>query len=118
MQFTQWKRREFIMLLGGVAAWPLSAAGQTPPKRPLIGLLAAGAKAAGSRYYGAFPLGLREMGYLEGRDYMFEERYADGDPVRLPLLAEELVRLNADVIVTSNNQATLAVRKSEVAPVV
>jgi putative ABC transport system substrate-binding protein len=43
---------------------------------------------------------------------VFEERYADGDPVRLPLLAEELVRLKADVIVTSNNQATLAARKA------
>src|SRR5262245_27872544 len=93
MHFHQWKRREFITLLGGAAAWPLSAAGQAPSKRPLIGLLAAGAKTPGSRYYGAFPLGLREMGYLEGRDYMFEERYADGDPVRLPLLAEELVRM-------------------------
>jgi ABC-type uncharacterized transport system substrate-binding protein len=106
-------RREFITLLGGAATMrPLSAEGQAPPKRPLIGLLAAGSKAGGSRYYGAFPLGLGELGYLEGRDYMFEERYADGDPLRLPLLAEELVRLKADVIVTSNNQATLAARKA------
>ena len=103
------KRREFITLLGGVAmAWPLRAAAQTPPKLPLIGFLAVGL--INSRYYNAFPLGMRELGFVEGRDYIFEQRYADGDPTRLPLLAEELVRLKVDVIITSNNQATLAAR--------
>src|SRR3954447_869959 len=53
---------------------------------------------------------MRELGFVEGRDYIFEQRYADGDPTRLPLLAEELVRLKVDVIITSNNQATLAAR--------
>ena len=105
------RRREFITLLGGAAAaWPLSAAAQAPPKLPLIGLLAVGVR--NSRYYSAFPLGMRELGFLEGRDYIFEQRYADGDSTRLPSLAEELVRLKVNVIVTSNNQATSAARKA------
>jgi putative tryptophan/tyrosine transport system substrate-binding protein len=87
------------MLLGGAAAaWPRNGLAQSPLKRPLIGFLGAGSKAASARYYSGFPLGMRELGYLEGRDYGFEDRYADGDASRLPLLAEELVRLKPDGI--------------------
>ena len=82
------KRRAFITLLGGAAvAWPRNGLAQSPPKRSLIGFLAASSKAAGERFYSGFPLGLRELGYLEGRDYGVEGRYADGDESRLPLLA-------------------------------
>src|SRR5215475_15720584 len=95
------KRREFVTLLGGAAAaWPCNGLAQSPPKRPLIGLLAGSSKAAGARFYSGFPLGMRELGYLEGRDYGVEGRYADGNESRLPLLAEELVRLEPDVMVT------------------
>ena len=69
------KRRHFITLLGGAAAsWPCNGLAQPPPKRPLIGLLLATSKAEGARYYSGFPLGMRELGYLEGRDYVFEDR--------------------------------------------
>ena len=95
------KRRAFISLLGGgVVAWARNGFAQSPPKRPLIGFLAASSKAAGERFYSGFPLGMRELGYLEGRDYGVEGRYADGNESRLPLLAEELVRLKPDVMVT------------------
>jgi putative tryptophan/tyrosine transport system substrate-binding protein len=74
------KRREFITLLGGAAvAWPCNGLAQSPPKRPLIGFLGASSKTAGARYYSGFLLGMRDLGYLEGRDYGFEDRYADGD---------------------------------------
>jgi putative ABC transport system substrate-binding protein len=64
------KRREFITLLGGAAAaWPSHGLAQSPPKRPLIGLLFSSSKAEGARYYSGFPLGMRELGYLEGRHY-------------------------------------------------
>ena len=66
------RRREFITLLGGVAAaWPCNGLAQSPPKRALIGLLLASSKAAGARYYSGFALGMRALGYLEGRDYGF-----------------------------------------------
>jgi putative ABC transport system substrate-binding protein len=107
------RRREFIAVLA-ISAPLLSVRGlaQTPPKRPLIGLLAAGSKAAGGRYYGRFQEGMRELGYLEGRDYAFESRYADGDFARLPMLAEELVWLKPDVIIASNTSAALATKQS------
>ena len=106
-------RRAFIAVLA-ISAPLLSMRGlaQTPSKLPLIGLLAASSKAAGERYYRRFPEGMREFGYLEGRDYSFESRYADGDFARLPMLAEELVRLKPDVIIGSNTSAALAIKQS------
>src|SRR5215831_20545949 len=107
------KRREVITLLGGAAAaWPCNGLAQSPPKRPLIALLAGSSKAAGARYYSGFSLGMRELGYLESRDYRFEDRYADGDGSRLPLLAEELVRLKPDVIVATTTPGTLAAKRA------
>src|SRR5262249_15715038 len=106
------RRRDVITLLGGgAAAWPCNGFAQSPPKRPLIGFLAASSKAAGERFYSGFPLGMRDLGYLEGRDYGFEDRYADGDASRLPLLAEELVSLKPDVILPSTTPAALAVNQ-------
>ena len=54
---------------------------------------------------------MRELGYLESRDYVFEDRYADGDVSRLPLLAEELVKLKPDVIVAATTAAVLAAKQ-------
>jgi putative ABC transport system substrate-binding protein len=106
-------RREFITLLGGAAAaWPGNVLAQSPLKRPLIGLLLASSRAAGARYYSGFPLGMRELGYLEGRDYRVEDRYGDGDASRLPLLAEELVRLKPDVIVAATTPGVLAAKQA------
>jgi putative tryptophan/tyrosine transport system substrate-binding protein len=83
------KRRAFLALLSGAAAaWPLAARAQ------LIVFLAAGSKAANTRYYSGFPQGMRKLGYLENRDYIFEARYADGDAARLPALAKELLQLS------------------------
>jgi len=107
------KRREFITLVGGAAAtWPLSGRAQGPTTLPLIGFLGASSKSVGARYYGGFPLGMRELGYLEGRDYKFEDRYSDGDASRLPLLAEELVRLKPNVIVVATTPGTLAAKQA------
>jgi putative tryptophan/tyrosine transport system substrate-binding protein len=106
-------RREFITLLGGAAtAWPCNVLAQSPLKRPLIGLLFSSSRAAGARYYSGFPVGMRELGYLEGRDYRVEDRYGDGDASRLPLLAEELVRLKPDVIVAATTPGVLAAKQA------
>jgi hypothetical protein len=76
-------RRDFITLLGGAAAaLPLGAWAQTPSKRPLIGFLAPASKATSERFHDGFPQGMRELGYLEARDYTLEARYADGDVSR------------------------------------
>ena len=77
------KRRSFITLLGGTAAaWPLAARAQ---QRPLIAFLGTSVKATGWRYYSGFPQGMTELGYVEGRDYTFADRYAEGDPANLKL---------------------------------
>src|SRR5262249_51624913 len=107
------RRREFITLLGGAAAsWACNGLAESPPKRPLIGFLVSASKSVGARYYSGFPLGMRDLGYLEGRDYLFEDRYADGDVSRLPLLAEELVRLKPDVIVAATTLGILAAKQA------
>jgi putative tryptophan/tyrosine transport system substrate-binding protein len=107
------RRREFISLLGAAAAaWPCNGLAQSPPKRPLIGFLGISSKAAGARSNSGFPLGMRELGYVEGRDYGFEDRYADGDASRLPLLAEELVKLKPDVILAATTAGVLAVKQA------
>jgi putative ABC transport system substrate-binding protein len=107
------RRREFISLLGSAAvAWPCNGWAQSPPKRPLIGFLGASSKTSGARYFSGFAIGMRELGYPEGRDYGFEDRYADGDVSRMPSLAEELVGLKPDVIVASTIAGALAAKQA------
>ena len=105
-------RRRFISALGVTAlAWSLGARAQQP-KIPMIGCLLPGSKVASKQFFDGFPLGMQEKGYVKGRDYVLESCYADGDLARLPLLAEELVRLKPDVIVTGTSGATLAAKQA------
>ena len=106
------KRREFITLLGGAAASnPLSAwAQQSPP--PLIGVLDAESAASATRFHEALRTGLRQLGYVDGRNIRLEYRYADGVLDRLPNLAADLVRLNPKVIVSAPLPANLALHKA------
>jgi putative ABC transport system substrate-binding protein len=109
------RRRDFLVALGGaVAAWPLAAQAQRTAI-PAIGLLAPGSKAEGKRYYDGLPLGMQRLGYLEGRDYVLESRYANGDLTRLPTLAEELVGLKPNVIVSGTLAAAIAARQATAA---
>ena len=106
------RRREFITLLGGAAAgWPLVALAQMTSLKPLIGFLGPGSKTASGRFYDGFFEGMRALGYQLGRDYRFEDRYADGNPGRLPSLAKELVLLKPDVIVTGTSTGALAAKQ-------
>ena len=105
------KRREFITLLGGAVVWPVIARAQQA-KMPVIGVLSPGSKVASKRLFEGFLLGMQQKGYMEGRDYVVESRYADGDLARLPLLAEELVRLKPDVILSATSSATQAAKQA------
>jgi putative tryptophan/tyrosine transport system substrate-binding protein len=101
------RRRAFISLLGGAAAWPFAGFAQTPP-RPVVACLIGGSKAGTERFFVGFLQGMRELGYMEGHNWVFESRYADGDQARAPLLAEELVRLKPDVLVSGTMAGVIA----------
>jgi putative tryptophan/tyrosine transport system substrate-binding protein len=101
MRFDQLKRREFITLVGSaVAAWPLAARAQQPGRIWRIGFLFGAIPPAQFASEGrGFTEGMRQLGYLEGKDFVIEWRSAEGQYARLPDLAAELVRLQVDVIV-------------------
>ena len=92
------KRRTFITLVGGAAAWSLAARAQQP-KVPTIGALVIG-NTDPEEFWREFRQGLRDLGYIDGQNIRFEFRSAEGQLNRLPELAAELVRLKVDVIVT------------------
>ncbi len=95
------RRREFITLLGSaITAWPLAARAQTPRQRPLVGSLQVQSLTGSARYASEFLRGMAELGHVEGRDIDLDSRYAAGDVNRLPVLANELVKLKPDVILT------------------
>src|SRR5262245_31753687 len=101
------KRRDFITLLGGAAAaWPLAARAQQV--RPLIGVLSPLSAASAARNIAGFRSGLRDLGYLEGRNATLEIRYGDGAPERMAPLAQELVALKPDVLVAGARSSVLA----------
>ena len=100
------RRRVFITLIGGAAAWPLAARAQEPASVPKIGVLWPGASPPASPRLESFRRGLREQGYVEGRNVAIELRYAErGAPQQLPELAAELVSINVDVILASGDFA-------------
>jgi putative ABC transport system substrate-binding protein len=90
-------RREFITLLGGAAAWPLAARAQQGARVARIGHLDLGPAAARASRVEALRAGLRDLGWVEGKNIAIEFRWAD-NVSQLPELAAELVRMNVDVI--------------------
>jgi putative ABC transport system substrate-binding protein len=113
MQFDQLKRREFITLLGGAAAvWPLAAGAQQSGKIYRIGFLANDPTIPMQPAGQAFLDGLRESGFIEGKNIVIERRFAEARLDRYPEFVAELMRLNVDVMVTSANAATLAAKRT------
>jgi len=91
------RRREFITVLGGVAAWPLAARAQQQPT-PVVGFMHPGSPEAFSTHLGFLRQGLKENGYLEGKNVAIEHRWAEDQSGHLPELAADLVRRKVDVI--------------------
>jgi putative tryptophan/tyrosine transport system substrate-binding protein len=114
------RRREFLSFLGGsAAAWPLAARGQQLAKQATIGLLGSDSPATQGQLTTAFLHRLQELGWIEGRNLTIQYRWAEGDTGRLPRLADELVRLRVDVILTHNTPPTLAAKRAtSVIPIV
>ena len=107
------KRREFITLLGGAAAaWPLAARAQQPGKTYRIGFLANDPAIPAQPAGQAFLNGLRQSGFIEGKNIIVERRFAEGRTDRYAELVAELIRLNVDALVTSSNGATLAAKRA------
>ena len=104
-------RRTFLAGTGAMLlAAPLAAEGQQARKVPVIGYLIE--RSGPTAFDEAFRLGLRELGYSEGRNVVVEYRWADGKAERLPALAAELVRLKVDIIVTSGTPGGLAAKNA------
>jgi putative tryptophan/tyrosine transport system substrate-binding protein len=113
------QRREFITLLGGAAAaWPLAVRAQQPTKLPVIGVLSPFID-ADSIFLRDLRHGLGDRGLREGQKIAIEYRSAEGQINQLPVLADELVRLKVDIIVTASAQAIRFVqRATQTIPVV
>src|SRR5262245_19491912 len=111
------RRREFITILGGAVAWPLTARAQQSGKLPTIGFLGVDTK-SWSPWTAAFVERLRELGWIDGRTFAIEYRWAEGRPERTTEIAAEFVRLKVDVIVTFGTAVPIVKQATTVIPIV
>jgi len=112
------KRRAFITLLGGAAAWPLAARARQTTKPPTIGFLGAATPSAWRPWVAALVQRLHELGWIEGRTITIEYRWAEGREERYAEIADEFARLKVDVIVTSGAAVASARQVTSAIPIV
>ena len=115
-------RRPVVLALGaGALTAPLGAFAQQPAKVRRIGFLGVSSRSAPSNpavQYDVFMQGMRELGYVEGKDLLIEWRFADGKYERLPSLADELVQMKVEVLVTHGTETQAALRATSTIPIV
>jgi putative ABC transport system substrate-binding protein len=112
------RRREFIMALGGAAAWPLAAGARQPGKLPIIGYLGQNTASTQSQWVAAFVQRLRDLNWIDGRSVAIEYRWAEGRRERYAEIAAEFVRLKVHVIVTGGTAVVAAKEATSVIPIV
>ena len=105
------KRREFIPLLGGAAAWPVVARAQQQAV-PVIGFLSGSSSILATKRIASFSQGLSEAGYVASRDVTIEQRLAEGQYERLPALAAELVSRRVRLIAALASAAAFAAKEA------
>ena len=103
-------RRQLLVVLGGALAAPFAVRAQQQSAYR-IGFLGNSTAALEANLVGPFRDGLRDLGYVEGRNIVIEYRWAEGKYERFPELIAELVALNVDIIVTAGTPAALAVKR-------
>ena len=106
------KRREFITLLGGAAAWPLAARAQQSGKLPTVGFLGSATPLVESQRVAAFLQRLRQLGWIENRNVAIEYRWAEGRSERFVEFATEFVQLKVDLIVAPSTPAVIAAKQA------
>jgi ABC-type uncharacterized transport system substrate-binding protein len=112
------RRRKFITLLGGAAAWPIAALAQQAAM-PVIGFLGGGGPISQRAWVDAFAQRLRELGWIEGRTVAIEYRWGEARPERYAEIAAEFVRLKVDVILAGGTEAAIAAKQAtSVIPIV
>jgi putative ABC transport system substrate-binding protein len=112
------RRREFLGVVGGAAAWPTAARAQRTGKLPTIGFLGASSASAQADWTAAFVQRLQELGWIEGRTVAIDYRWAEGRNERFAEVAAEFVRLKVDVIVTDGGAAIAARKVTSDIPIV
>jgi len=113
------RRRDFITMFGGAAAWPLAARAQQPAKLPIIGFLGTNTRSSQREWTDAFTQRLRELGWIEGRTVAIEYRWAEGQLERSAEIVAEFVRRKVDVIVTHSAEPVSAAKQAtSVIPIV
>src|SRR4051812_30245509 len=103
------RRRDFITLLGGAAAWPVAARAQHKAM-PVVGFLSPGSQADWGPFTAAVGQGLGEAGYVEGQNLAIEHRWAENNYERLPSLAADLVGRKVDVMLATAVASSLAAK--------
>src|SRR3990172_6008263 len=106
------KRRDLLAAAGAIVAASLAARAQQAARVPRIGFLGNSTAALEANLVGPFREGLRDLGYVEGRNVLIEYRWAEGRYGRFPALIGELIAQKVDVIVTAGTPAALAVTKA------